>query len=268
LSFTNSEMIIDGINSTDLGINGLMLVRMGDSEISTPWIGGKQIIEETIPFRDSPTFYRTQKQPLEFELKFSLLDDEFTEDRLFELGRIFGQDKYFPIQTTDFIGKIFMVISTSQINLITYGQFKGFFSVNLRCATPYALTVPQITTFDFSDIIEPTTFEIMAKFNVSDSYGNYHYYPELWVDLKDISTGFTIINNSDGGRQFGFQNLDLLEQLYVNNRLKQIESSTGEYRLSNMLYNKNWLRLLAGNNVFTIDNPCILQLSCQYPIYI
>jgi hypothetical protein len=268
LSFTNSETIIDGINSKDLGINGLTLVRVGENEISTPWIGGKSIIEDSTPFSDVPYFYRTSKQPLEFELKFSLLDDEFNEDRLFELGRIFGQDRYFPIQTTDFLGKIFMVIATSQVNLITYGQFKGWFSVSLRCATPYALSIPQVNTFDFSDITTPTTFEIMAKFNVSDAMGNYWYFPELWVDLKGSSTGFTITNNSDGGRKFGFEDLNLLESLYVNNRLKQIESSTGEYRLANMLYNKSFLRLVSGNNVLVIDKPCLLQFRCQYPIYI
>lgn len=268
MSFTRGEMIIDGHNSTDLGMSGLTLVRVGETDISTPWIGGKDIIEEKSAYRDTNYFYRTSKQPLQFEMKFSLLDDEFTSDRLFELGRIFGQDKYFPIQTTDNVAKIFYVISTSQINLITFGQFKGYYSVSLQCSTPYALSLPEVSTFDFSEITSITTFEMVAKFNVSDCRGEYYYYPELWVDLKGTSTGFTITNNSDSQRKFGFQNLSLLEELYVNNSLQRIESSTGNYRLSKMLYNKQWFRLTVGNNVLTIDKPCVLQFKCQYPVYV
>ena len=157
MSFTASETIIDGINSANLGINGLTLVRIGESEISTPWIGAKDIIEDRNLNRDNPTFYKVQKQPLEFEMKFSLLEDEFTSDRLFELGKIFGQDRYFSIQSVDYLGVIFYVIVTNQVNLITYGQFKGWYSVNLRCSSAYGYSIPEISTFDLSDIIAPAT---------------------------------------------------------------------------------------------------------------
>jgi hypothetical protein len=237
MAFTNSEFVIDGHRSVDLGINGVSIIRLGgESEIRTPWISGQEIIEEKIPYRDIPYLYRVEKQPLEFSIKFSILDDVYSSDVLFNLGMLFGQSKYVEFRTTDFMGKIFYIMRTSSIELITYGSFKGWYEMTVRNCAPYCFSEVEVSTFDFSDITSPTTFEINAKFNVPDQVGNYYYYyPELWVDLKGTSTGFTITNNSDSGRKYGFQNLNLLEEIYVNNRLKQIESSTGNYRLGNML---------------------------------
>jgi hypothetical protein len=150
--------------------------------------------------------------------------------------------------------------------LITFGLKKGWVQCHLRTSAPHAYLEEQISTFDFSDITSPATFEINAKFNVSNSRGEYYYYPQLWIDLRGDSTGVTITNNSDGGRVFQIQVENTLEEFYFNNQLKQIISSTGLNRLQN--FNKNWLRLTAGNNILTVDMPCILQFRCQYPVYI
>jgi hypothetical protein len=268
LSFTNTETIIDGHNSKDLGIDGLMLVRIGESEISTPWIGGKSIIEDTISNRDIPTFYGVQKQPLEFEMKFSLLQNEFTPEHLFQLGKIFGQDRYFPIQSVDYLGVVFWVMATNQINIITYGNFAGWYSVNLRCNAPFGFSLPQISTFDLSDITSPTTIMLENRSNVMNpKFKDYYYEPEIWIDLKSNSTAIKMLNASDKNRLFEFTQLNLLEEIYVNNRLQLIESSTGLNRLGK-LTNHNFFRLIYGQNLITVYNPCVIQVKSEFPLYI
>jgi hypothetical protein len=268
LSFTNGETIIDGIKSIDLGINGLTLVRIGESEISTPWIGAKQILEDTLPNRDNPIFYGVQKQPLEFEMKFSLLQNKFTSEHLFQLGKIFGQDRYFPIQSVDYLGVVFWVMTTNQVNIITYGSFAGWYSINLRCNAPFGFSSPEVSTFDLSDITTPTTIMLENRSNVMHpKLQDYYYEPEIWIDLKSTSTGVKLTNTSDSNRIFEFTGLNLLEEIYINNSLKQIESNTGLNRLSK-LTNHNFLRLIYGQNLITVNNPCIIQVKSEFPLYI
>jgi hypothetical protein len=270
VGFSSTNFIIDGINSEDLGINGCSIIRT-DTEIQVPWISGKDILEDQIRYSNVPTFYGIQKKPLEFSLKFTLKGDEpdqFTSDRLYELGKIFGQDKYVSFQSCDYLGKMFYVIATNQVNLVQYGQYKGWYEVSLRCNAPYAWSLPQILTFDCT-AATPTsavTIEIENKSNVPDPNGDYCYYPEIWIDLLGSSTGVTLRNNSDGGRLFSFTGLSVVESLYINNQKKQIESSTTLYRLTN-LTDKTWFRLVYGKNQIQVLNSCMLQFKCQYPLY-
>ena len=55
LAFTNSEFIIDGINSSDIGVDGAYLVRT-DSQITTPLMGEKSILEDSANNQDIPYF--------------------------------------------------------------------------------------------------------------------------------------------------------------------------------------------------------------------
>lgn len=270
MGFASTTFIIDGINSSDLGINGCSIIRT-DTEIQVPWMGGKDILEDRMRYSNIPTFYGVQKKPLEFSLKFSLMGDdvdEFTSDRLYELGKIFGQDRYMPFQTSDYLGKMFYIIATNQINLINFGQYRGWYEISFRCNAPHAWSLPQISTFDCT-AATPTsamTIEINNQSNVPDENGEYYYKPELWIDLLGSSTGIKLKNNSDAGREFIFTGLSASESLYVHNKKEQIVSSTGLYRLSN--FNKLWFKLSYGKNQIQVFNSCMLQFKCQYPLYV
>jgi len=267
IMFTRSEFIIDNIKSSDLGINGVSIIRLdNEMEISTPWIGGKDIIEEKIVRRDMPYFYGTSKQPLEFSLKFSILDDEYTLEVLFQLGKIFGSGKYVSFQSTDFIGKIFYVIATSPINLITYGYYKGWYEVTLRNCAPYAFSLPEISTFNLSHITSPTIIEIYSKSNVPDYRGEYYYYPEIHVDLVNDGTDIIITNLSDGGRQTQLIGCNPNDSVYMNGQLKQIHAENTPSIFSK--FNKNWFRLIYGLNRIQITHSCKIQFKCQYPLYV
>ncbi|HBY19930.1 MAG TPA: hypothetical protein DEG71_02810 [Clostridiales bacterium] len=266
MSFTSEYFTINGIKSIDIGVNGCYLVRVGNSEINRQIIGGKSLNEEQIPYNDLPYLYRISKQPIEFDLQFSILDKEYSSDTLMELGKIFGGDKYIPFTSCDYPQVQFFVICTS-IELITFGLHKGYFSCKLRTSAPYAFALTEISTFDFSDISSPTTFTLVNKSNVSDSLGNYYYIPEkILIDLKDTSTEILISNNSDNGREFKFTSLSLLESLTIDNKMGRITSSTGLSRLSN--FNKNFLRLIYGTNNLVCFNKCILQFQSMFPVYI
>lgn len=308
ISFTSEYFIIDGKNSSDIGVDGCYLIRT-DSEISYPFMGSKNIVSDKVRYKDIPYFYTVEKQPIEFDLKISLLDKEFNNDVLFDLGNIFAQDKFVEFRSADFWGKVFYVICT-EIELITFGSFKGWLNIHIINCAPFCFSEKFVHTIDLTNETLPYTFEIDAKFNVQNvKYGNY-YFPELefelvnssiavfddtetiddtyllddthtfdtnydfsvffsyLFDLEPIpnSTSFTLTNMSDGGRAFVFTGLQELENISVNNELKQITSNTGLYRLNN--FNKLWFRLVRGRNLLQIYERCILQIKCQYPLYL
>lgn len=268
MSFTQEYFWIDGIRSSDIGVDGCYLVR-NDSEINRQMMGQKSVVKDIIRYRNIPYFYTVEKGVLEFDLKFSLLDREFDSNRLFELGQLFAQDKYVEFRHIDYPEVVFYVICTS-IELITYGSYKGWLQIKMENFANFALAYPSphISTFDFSDLTSTQTFEIDAKFNVDHpKYGRY-YFPKLLIDMKGSATSIIISNLSDGNRQFGFTGLSVGESIEIDNELKQITSSTGNYRLDNMINNHNFFRLIRGKNVLSVNAPCILQFQCLYPVYI
>jgi hypothetical protein len=269
MAFTNQEFIIDNIKSNDIGINGVSIVRINESEIQTPFISGKNIVEEKIRYRDIPFYYTSEKQPLEFEIKFSILADTYTDSVLFELGKIFGKSKYVPFQTTDYLGKIFYIQSTSPVSLITYGSYKGWFSFTARTSAPFAFAPIEISTFDctLASPLSPITIEIFNKSNVMHpKYNDYYYEPEMWIDLGTGITGLIISNISDGNRQTILTGCATADSIYMNSSLKQIEADNTISILNR--FNKVWFRLSFGLNKITINNSCIIQIKTQFPLFI
>jgi hypothetical protein len=232
-------------------------------------MGDKNIIKDTIRTKNVPYFYITEKDVISFDLMVSLLDYEFTEDRLFEFGLLFGKDRYTKFWHSDYPSVEFYVIAKS-MELVTLGQYKGWLKISLENATGFAFASPspKVETYDFSNLTSTQTFTIDAKFNVeSPKYGMY-VFPTVLIDMKGSATSITIANKSDNNRTFGFTGLTTLESLTIDNENRQITSSTGNYRLGNMINNHAWFRFIYGRNVLTVNSPCILQFQTWYPVYI
>ena len=268
MSFTDNLFIIDNIKSQDIGVNGCHLVRVGASEITRQLMGDKNIVENTVPYKDESYFYKVSKSPIEFDLQFSILEDKYNENILFELMKIFAKDRYVTFQSCDYLGMQFYVIATS-IELVTYGLYQGWFRVHLRTSAPFAYSLPEISTFDFSTLTTPETFEIFCKSNVCHPvYNEIVYFPKLLIDMKGTATAITLTNNSFSGKQFGLTGLTTTESLEIDNDKKKIKSSTGLSRISNMLTGHPWFALTFGKNLISINAKAVIQIQCQFPLYI
>ena len=68
--------------------------------------------------------------------------------------------------------------------------------------------------------------------------------------------------------------LDVIGTIYIDTGRteeidgKEIISSTGNSRISNMINSHYWFRLTYGRNILSINSPCIIQIICNYPVYI
>lgn len=266
MSWTHELFIIDNIKSVDFNVGECILIRT-DSSIDRQ-ISSQDIVEEKIAFKDIPYYYRTEKNPIEFNMKFSLLERKMTEDIMFKLNTIFLKSKYIPFQSCDYMGVMFYVISAS-VNIITYGSYKGWIEINMRTSAPYGFAIPKVITRDFSTLTIPETFIIYSKFNVMHSkYNQYLYFPKMSIDMKGNATSITLTNISYGGNVFGFTGLTVGESLFIDNDSEEIISSTGNPRINKMINNFEWFALTAGKNIITISSPALLQILVQYPIYV
>jgi hypothetical protein len=264
MTWTNKEFIIDNIKSRDIDVKDFVLIR-NDAQIERQIMGNKEIKSESIPYNDLPTFFRTNKSVIEFDILISFIDADFTSDRLQYLGYIFGKDKYVPFQSIDYLDVQYYVMAKS-ISLVTFGDYKGWVHIHLETNAPYSWSIPQINNYDLSHIDAPKIVQIYNKSNVTNAYGENYYYPEVYIDLKGSSTGLIIKNISDSGRETVLTGLNLNESIIINRyNLRQVESSSGIPRLSN--FNKNFLRLIYGKNLLQINNKCQIQIKSQFPIY-
>jgi len=260
------QFIINGVNSSDIGVDGCYLIRR-ESEMSRQIMGQRSVVKDTIRYKSLPYFYTTEQDVISFDLKFSLLEGQFTGERIYEISSLFSKNNYVEFRSIDYPGVVFFVIATS-IELITFGLLQGYLQIRLENCAGHAFSEVMISTFDFSTLTEPQTFEIDAKFNVPHPKYGFYYFPKLLIDMKGSATAITISSHSDGNRSFGFTGLTALESLEIDNELKQITSSTDNYRLSKMINNHTWFRLIQGRNVLTINSPSLIQIQAQYPLYI
>lgn len=252
----STDFTFDGVTSQSMGI---FIVNINSSESSDPFMPSQSIKEEKRYNSHIPIFYGVEREPLEFELTLSLLDNEFTIAKRTELTKWLCRETYCEFISADNPDKIYNVISVSPIELITFGSLKGYFRVRFRCDAPWGWSALQLEEFDLSTSVTPTTITIN---NLSNAVK--YLYPELEFTLVGDDTGITIVNLTNNNETFQFTNLAVGETIYVNNELKQIIGDAGMYRLSN--FNKKWFRLVQSENEIQVTGKCLLSFRYKFPL--
>lgn len=253
-----TDFIFDGVDSS---VYGLKIIKLNADMISEPYFGSKDIISDKNPNKDYSYFFKTQKNPITFELTFSLLNELWTPNTKYMIANWLVKDYYCQFKTEDYPDKNFYVICTNQGDLMTNGLEQGYITMEFENLYPYAMSDVFTYSFNLSNISVPTVIEITNLSNV----GNYK--PELQFTLSGSNTGLSIVNLTNNNKEFEFTGLDVGETIYVNNDLKQIISGTnGNYRLSK--FNKGWLDLVYGVNQLQVTGKCQLEFRCQFPLYI
>lgn len=248
----------DDITSQSMGVQ---IVRLDNSLPSRPFTSAKEILEEHPNNSLMPNFLGVKYTPITFNITISSIDGGNMDiNKMYELGSWLFKDEYKTFVSDDNPSKLFYVIFTNQVDFYTNGLDDGYFELQGRCRDGFAWTTPIIDEYDLSSNTTSTPITITNLSNVRD-----YFYPIVEVELVDTATGFSIVNNSDGGNTFTFTGLDLLETVYIDNEKRLIISNTGENRFSD--FNKNWLRFKTGNNNLTVSGKCIVRIKSHYPIF-
>lgn len=264
MSFNSLHFEFDGRKSTEFPI---YIVQINSGMSETPIGGSKQMNYDKVPYSDDIYYYNTELSNMTFSIVISPLDKVWTEDLKYQLFGWLGSRQPKIFKTSDFMGKLCYCICTNPLNLVTNSNNQGYIELEFEATTPYWLSDIITIQNDLTNISIPYIFNIDSVFNIRDPKTNqFYYYPTLEFELVGTSTSFTIQNLSDGGRITSFTGLNTLEYINVDNKMRQIESSTGNYRLQN--FNKNWFRLVRGRNILKISEKCKYKITCQYPNYI
>lgn len=269
MSFINTDFTYNGIHSSTYGVS---IVKTSGGLIGTPMAGGKNISEEYIGYRDKPFFYKTDMQPMQFSITFSIVDvdswDMSTRKSVFEWlysPRIYADfksdDDYDDVE--EVYNKLYKIIFTSPLEFNTSDLTNGYFTLTAQ-SFPFAFT--EVVTQNETISSSPTVVNINNPTNVRLYDNNFYYYPKLYIDLTGASTSIRIVNTSDSNREFELTNLELLEELYVDNELKVINTDEPNTNRINDLTNKQWFRLVQGDNILNVYSTCTLQIVSQFPV--
>lgn len=269
MSFINTDFTFNGEHSINYGVQ---LVKLESGLIGAPIAGSKSISEQYVGYRDKPFFYKTDMQPMQFSMTFFIGDvDSATpavREDVFEW--LFSPRVYADFKSDDdyddvgaIYNRLYKIIFTSPLEFQTADLSSGFFTLTAQ-SHPFAYT--EVVTQNETISSTPTQITINNPTNVRLYDNNFYYYPKLYIDLSGSATSFKMINTSDSNRIFELTNLELLEELYVDNDLKVINTSEADTNRIADLTDKRWFRLVQGDNDINVYSTCALTIVCQFPI--
>ncbi len=252
----SEHFIFNGIKSIDMD---QYIVRIEGATTPSPFFGGQSISEEFVGDRIKPYHFKTTKDPIEFTIEISPVDEEWTPQRRNEVGRWLIHDTYKPFQTTGDMGKIYYAIATQAPNFTLYGN-RGYVPFTFRTNSPYAWSPEYIDKFDLSDNIDK---KIIVLENLSNI--NKNYKPIIEIELVDGETNIALKNLANKGKEFIFTDLIENEIVSIDNENEDIVSNRAN---SNPFakFNKGWLELVYGENRIEVKGKCILRTKMQFPI--
>lgn len=254
--FENTNFIYNNINSSEFG---LFLVQLSTGSRSEPFGTSRSILEEKIPDRKEPYFYKFDYEPLEFTVTLAKTQEWDINDRL-QVVRWLFQDRHKPFISVDNMGIIYNCVAIDSPQKILVGNIQRMIELTFRCDAPWAWTPIYNSFYDLSTISAPETIIMQNMSNIEKWYE-----PELEIIKKNGAGDVTITNLTDSASAFELTGLLNNEEIYVNNNFKQIVSNEPDrYPLN--YFNRGWLRLAYGNNNIEVDGQCEISTRMRYPI--
>ena len=263
MAFFGCQFVFDDIPSWEYG---LVCYDIGTNQedgnfASTP----TDIYEDRTPWRYTPLFYGVSRNtPLRFTFTFGADPKNIRNGQWLDRHEmdtiatwLTGHDtyKYLEIFQSDLDVTRYRCFITD-LKSTTYGKLPWAFTCEVTCDSPYAYLYPETITYSVSGSYR-TIFENKASVN--------KYYPNMKITINR-GNSFSIINHSDGDREFSFNSITSLPiEIYVNNE-NEIITNNKELNLYDR-FNFRFFRLLRGRNdlEFTATNATV-DLICEFPV--
>lgn len=254
----STDFIFNNINSRSMG---QFLIKMGPGSITSPFFGGQTIQETQVPNKIIPYHFGTEKEPLEFTIEVSPLDEKWTPEKRSALAKWLIYETYKPFQTVDDMNKLYYAIVTAAPNFELYGG-RGFIPITFRTNSPYAWTPVQERSFV---ITEPTTITIDNMSNINKKFRPVIEFTLTGATSSSADRDITFENISNGGKITKFTGLELKEQIGLDNENEII--LTGKTNSKPFTkFNGTWLELVNGENKIKVTGKCFLKFKMQFPI--
>lgn len=250
----NLSFTYDNIHSSEMGV---MNVHINSGLFEEKFLPSREIREENIRGRDKPYFLGYDLQPFEFPM--TLFFEKLNNEEKRKIARWLLVDYYKPLVFDGNPDRIFYCMYVGDVNEFHNGLNQGYIQLTMRCDSPFSYT-PIYTSnqYNLSNNIDGHELEF-------ENFGDDICYP--FIRLEKIGDGdFSIVNLSDGGREFKMSDIwdgDILE---IDNEDKSIETNVaGVYRYEN--HNNVYLRLLRGMNRLKIYGNVRIQFTYRFRLY-
>lgn len=248
------KFYLDGISSENYG---LYIVGVNSTDDILPVFGGRSITEQIAVNNDFPTFITSKKANINFSLAFSFLDKPFTRDNISGLGKFLFKSKPMEFMLDEDKSKVLYIVSTDSIDLIRFGELRGYFEVSFKATTPYWLTRKNIVSLSLA---AGDVFHIDNISNIQNEYGNYDVYPHVELSIKN-SIDF-IAKNETTGDEVSFKNVNAGDVIIMKG--KHVYSASHENIFAD--WNKREFVLHEGRNQFRVNCNCQIEIDARYPV--
>ena len=251
----------DGVSAEEVGV---IIVGINTSDDMMPLLGAQAPTMQQVMNRDFSTFIRTRKENLRITLFFTLtnsvLGTSFTNERIRSLGKFFARSIPIEFKVEEDSGKVIHMVPTSTMELIRFGEMKGYFQITFQATTPYWLSPLEILTFDLST---QRTFQVINRRNIQDRHGNFDVYPKITIRNMAANANFTLRNSAPRGGLVAFRNVTANESIEMHHRIVNARNSQTIFHN----WNKQPFFLVEGANDFTVNGACAIDVHLQYPVF-
>ncbi len=253
--FDSYEFDFDGVSSSEYGLMICDIGGRGQSDVS--FANTASIIETRTARRIQPIHFgvKYHETPLQFKLVFGSDEpfDRFDFENI-SLWLTGHQDyKWLSIHQPDLEHVEFRCI-VKRLTPISVAWLPYAFEAEIVCDCPYAYGFP----FENEYTISGET-EILFR---NESSVREYFKPNISFLPGANVTSLSIINESDGGREFFIEYLPTA-RFFADNNNGIIRDANDEYNLYDG-FNMNFLRFVQGDNVLRVVGDGILTISGRF----
>lgn len=269
MAFYGCEFSFDGIPCSEYGLMVYTFGSTGQSDVS---FETGDVAEDRLSSRyDALMYGLNQNQSLSYTLVFGpnieSLDANQPLDR-YEVEAIAAwlvghqQRKWLTIVQPDMEAFRYKCL-ISGLKLVTYGDMPWAFSCTVSCDSPFAYTFPDVFSYSMNGSSRGIDVNLFNR----SSYNGY-YAPV--IEIEPTGTSVSIVNHSDGDREFKLEGLPTGESflISVDNKNQVITSSHSIDKNMYSKFNMNFFRLVRGDNMLTIKGSGKIRFVCEFPVNI
>lgn len=245
--YTSENFTFNGRNSLEFD---LYLVKL-DSGINEQQMGLKRSITGSKQGNKNNR-YKDENEILTFEVSLAKIEEplEITLQDRIKINEWLFQDDYKEL-VFDNERDIVYYAKAIQINRSYNYMEQGYITITFECNSAYPCLRETIHYYEHSSVTNTTIVDVFNYSNLEQVY------PMIEFTLSGTTT-FSIKNLTDNGREFKFTELLDGETVSIDNQRKLIISDRNVSRYSK--FNKQWLRLLKGNNRLEISGNCTVEI--------
>ena len=263
------KFYFDGIPSDALGV---YIANINTPDDTMPVLGGQTITSQSVIEHDYSTFIRASKENVRLNLFFTLLphcnengneikgNESLTPKRLRTLSKYFARSVPVEFMVEEDTSKVIKIIPTGGIEIVRFGEMKGYFQIIFQAMTPYWMTPMEVLTYNLS---AGSSFSVVNGRNIQDRHGNYDIHPKVVIKSIIASNPNFILTNTTTGKQIIFKDVIEGDIITMHHRIINSELDQSIFHK----WNKQPFYLTENQNTLTVNNNCTIDIHMQYPIF-